>query len=518
MSVETIIERIDAVISTAFNEDKQATREAFLALNAEYSRYAPTIASPVKQAKEIKRDRDLNLTDTENERIKNAFTNLQATRSQRFAFTSIVSSYIFDPAEFNADTIESIGEELKNDEKILNKASSDVKEIVNNNDLSPRPVIIDVNCQEAVIPFGETFVTEFTVTNPSDSQLDAATAIINIGGEAACSELDIAPIDSGEVVTVRREVASPIAEEQLIEVNVDSPTLDVGRSGQDRIDVRSKKSYASFAIDNISILKKTIEESESIPSEQKETIILELEAAIEAVGEARKTAEEDPEDNNIKEQSRAQRINSLFETAKKTLAQAKREYAIATETNDVRAETDATIRNYFTLSDRNLSEGQTAGLSESGENGQPNNDTTTNTICESPPIQAEGTRVQNNHIITNNQDSILISIYITGIYGDDTVSVTDSFDSQLRVIKEDSDGEVVDGGLIRFENIKSNNGLTSVAKRQYRITPPEDMDAEELPANFRTGPTELKFDDSSSNEHTIGSLDWVIVTAESQDG
>jgi hypothetical protein len=51
----------------------------------------------------------------------------------------------------------------------------------------------------------------------------------------------------------------------------------------------------------------------------------------------------------------------------------------------------------------------------------------------------------------------------------------------------------------------------------YRTSPPEYMDAEELPANFRTGPTGVKFDGSSSHEHTIGSPDWVIITAESQD-
>ena len=51
----------------------------------------------------------------------------------------------------------------------------------------------------------------------------------------------------------------------------------------------------------------------------------------------------------------------------------------------------------------------------------------------------------------------------------------------------------------------------------YRTSLPEDMDAEELPANFRTGPTGVKFDGSSSHEHTIGSPDRVVVTAESQD-
>ena len=51
----------------------------------------------------------------------------------------------------------------------------------------------------------------------------------------------------------------------------------------------------------------------------------------------------------------------------------------------------------------------------------------------------------------------------------------------------------------------------------YRTSSPKDMDAEELPANFQTGPMEDEFDDSSGHTHTIGSPDWVVVTAESQD-
>ena len=517
MSIETVFQKIDAVIDAAIEGDRQATREEFFNLDTEYDNYTSTVASPVKQAKEIKRDREISLTDSEKERIENAFINLQTAEAQRFAFTSTVSSYIFDPVEFDASIVKSVGEELKDDEEVLNSVSSNVEDIVNSTDLPPRPTLIDVGCRESVIPFGKSFITEFTVTNPSDDQLNSATANINVGGETACSEIDIAPIDSGEIVTVQREVASPVAEEQLVEVNVDSPTLDVGRSNQDRIDIRSKESYASFAIDNISTLKNTISESQSIPSEQKETIILELEAAIETTNEARETAKRDPESNDTKEENRAQQTNSLFQTAKEALAQAKREYAVVIETNDVPAEVDATIRNHFSLSDKNLSEGQIAGLSQSGKNGQPRGNTTTSTICKSSSPQAKGTRIQSNHVITDNQDTILITIYVTEVYKADTVSATDFFDPQLEVIEESSDGEVTGNGTIHFENIEYNSSSPRVAKLQYRITPPEDMDSEELPANFQTGPTEVEFDDSSSHAHTLGSPGWVVITAESQD-
>lgn len=517
MSIEMILEKIDAVIDAATKRDRQATREAFFNLDTKYDSYALTINSPIKQAKEIERDREISLTDNEKERIKDAFINLQTVETQRFAFTSIVSSHIFDPVEFNADIVKSVGRELKDNEKTLNNASNDVENIVDNTDLSPRPIPIDVNCGKSVIPFGESFITEFTVTNPGDNQLDTATANINVGGDAACSEIDIAPIDSGEVVSVQREVASPVAGEQLIEVSVYSPTLDVGRSNQGRIDIRSKKSYALFAIDNIATLRNTINDSESIPSEQKETIILELEAAIETTNEARETAEEDPKSNNTEEENRARQINSLFQVAKESLAQAKREYAIVIETNDIPTKLDATIRNHFTLSDKNLSEGQIAGLSQSGKNGQPRGDTTTNTICESSSPQAKGTRTQSNHVITDNQDSILTTIYITKVYKADTISVTDFFDPQLEVVGENSDGEVTSNGTIHFENIEHNSSSPGVTKLQYRVAPPEDINSEELPANFQTGPTEVEFDDSSSHAHTIGSPDWVVVTAESQD-
>lgn len=516
MSIKTILEKIDAVIDAAIKENRQITREAIFELDTEYNRYAPSVASPVQQAKEIKRDREINLTNNKNKRIKDAFITLQTAETRRFAFISTASSYIFDPAEFDADAIKSIGEKLKNDERALNKSSSDVKDIINTTDLSPRPTIISVNCRESTIPFGKRFDIEFTVTNPSDKQLNTATANINIGGETACSEIDIAPIDSGEVVTVQREIASPIAEEQLIEVSVNSPTLDVGRGGQARIDIRSKKSYASFAIDNIATLENTIDESKSIPSEQKETIIVELEAAIEATTRARKTAKEDSENSDTKEKYRAQEVNSLFEAAKKSLAQAKREYAVITKTNNVPVETDATIRNHFILSDRNLSEGQIAGLSGSGENGQPRESTTTSTVCEPSSSQAEGTRVQTDHVITGNQDTILISIYVTELYEEGTISLIDSFDSRLRVVEKDSDGKVANDGKIRFENIEFSDS-THIVKRQYRIAPSENLDAEELPANFRTGPTEVEFNDNSDRTHTIGQPDWIVVTTESQD-
>ena len=50
----------------------------------------------------------------------------------------------------------------------------------------------------------------------------------------------------------------------------------------------------------------------------------------------------------------------------------------------------------------------------------------------------------------------------------------------------------------------------------YRISPPEHINSEELPANFQTGPMEVEFVDSSGHTHNIGSPDWVVVTAKSQ--
>ena len=38
----------------------------------------------------------------------------------------------------------------------------------------------------------------------------------------------------------------------------------------------------------------------------------------------------------------------------------------------------------------------------------------------------------------------------------------------------------------------------------YRTSPPEDTDAEELPANLQTGLMEVEFNDSSGHAHTIG--------------
>jgi len=517
MSLSKVINLIDNVTAAANNNDRQTTREAFSSLNAEYDRYAPITSSPIEQANEALRDRNIKLADAEEDEIQDAITTLRKTETQRFAFASIVSSFLFDPAGFDAGTVKSVGQKLKSSEEALDREKSDTEKLINGINIPPRPILINVDCRDSVVPFGRIIPVEFTVSNPSSEQLNTATADISVGGETACSELEVGTIGPDETVTIQRKIASPKAGEQPIEVITNSPELNVGRSSQDHVDIRSKAPYALFATNNLETLKNIIENAESIMSEQKTSITSEIRIAIEATNRAYQNAKKSSRNSATREKSRAKEINSLFTSAQEALAQARREYAITVETNDIPSKVDTTIRNYFSLADQNLSEGRIAGLAESGENGRANKSTETEPVCKSSTDQAEGLRIQYNHIVSNKEGIITISIYLTMIHGEDKVTVTDTFGSKWNVVNKGDGAKIIEDDKIQFENIEDSDNPTQIIKRQYQIAPSSNIDTEELPIHFRMGPTEVKFRDNSNHEHVVGRSEWAVVTAESRD-
>lgn len=516
MSLELIVNKLEAVHESLVQNDKKAVRDEVTELNRHYQDYISEQKAVVKSLDGARRDESLDLDVDEDEQIRSIRASLQTAQLHRSAFVNFTQAYLTEPESIEeADDISEMVEAVKTSEQNLSKQIGEAKTLIADLDVPGRPTVSKIELPEERVPFGKPFTTEFRISNGGGTDLSGTTATIYASDEAICSDIHIGDLEENSKVEKTVDIRSPISGEQFLRIVTDADQSDQAESSL-QVDAAPKVGYARQAIQTLRALRRVVDNSSSIDKLRETTMLTEIQTAIDAAKEAKQIAEQEEEDSDVEETARADRVNTKFQTAMEAVEEFEREYTLYKRDNEVPDDTNRAVARYTSVSLTYLGDGKRAGLKASGKAGTGEDDAEEVPLCDTDKFAVEGRRVHDKRFMTSGE-TLEIQIFVDKLHNVSEASVSDRFPAEW-TLQSDGDAPNINEEqstdkhtVVDLGTVDADKAGTSDGEFVYYLHPPEDV---EDTGYYEFGPARARPTSEHETFRTFGGTENVIIAAE----